>query len=133
MDMHQLIASQVTSYKLQVTSYKLQVTSYKLQVTSYKLQVTSYKKGDHRSPRRMRPCGPYPTYRKPLKPERMVACLLYLVSCLFFTSPCRIPALPTFILYPLSAFIMTAITHRGFSRCLAATKKHFTTFFCLIF
>jgi len=43
MDMHQLIASQVTSYKLQVTSYKLQVTSYKLQVTSYKLQVTSYK------------------------------------------------------------------------------------------
>ena len=94
--------SQVTSYKLQVTSYKLQVTSYKLQVTSYKLQVTSYKKGDHRSPRRMRPCGPYPTYRKPLKPERMVACLLSLVSCLLSLFYIPLPHPCTAHFYPLS-------------------------------
>jgi len=81
-----------------VASCKLQVTSHKSQVTSHKSQVT--KKATCWSPCRMRPCGPYPTYRKPSKPERMVACLLPLVSY-FSAAYLHRPPL-SFILYPLS-------------------------------
>ena len=81
-----------------VASHKSQVTSHKSQVTSHKSQVT--KKATCWSPCRMRPCGPYPTYRKPSKPERMVACLLPLVSY-FSAAYLHRPPL-SFILYPLS-------------------------------
>ena len=84
-----------------VASCKLQVTSHKSQVTSHKSQVT--KKATCWSPCRMRPCGPYPTYRKPSKPERMVACLLPLVSY-FSAAYLHRPPL-SFILYPLSFFL----------------------------
>ena len=93
--------SQVTSHKSQVTSHKSQVTSHKSQVTSHKSQVT--KKATCWSPCRMRPCGPYPTYRKPSKPERMVACLLPLVSY-FSAAYLHRPPL-SFFLYPFSFFL----------------------------
>ena len=75
------------------------VASCKLQVTSHK----THKKATCWSPCRMRPCGPYPTYRKPSKPERMVACLLPLVSY-FSAAYLHRPPL-SFILYPLSFFL----------------------------
>ena len=83
-----------------VASHKLQVTSHKSKVKSQKSKVKSQKKATCWSPCRMRPCGPYPTYRKPSKPERMVACLLPLVSY-FSAAYLHRPPL-SFILYPLS-------------------------------
>jgi len=63
--------------------------------------------GDQRSPRWMRPCGPYPTYRKPLSLEAglLVSCLLPLVSfiSLLLPPPCTAHFFPlSFFLYPLS-------------------------------